>query len=271
VPQFCQSLQFFYDENEIRANTIQTRERDVKRSDPLRYGDTVFVDNDEVGLVVEKMLSDYKGRDLILVGFDMYTEFKWISEISERSPSFTSAIANWMDLEGMGVERCGDKNLRITLKGTLKAMQIEDCRSGSYFAANDAVRCLAVLSGLIPGKPFTFPVGSFTMPSGITLLYKIPPRRKYGLHTKYPYAARIIVVDDSMLPKEYQTPHSLAKLFAKYELRAVGLNCQKYRVGSKGVKVWWLSFLTRESLDEITREVDGSVLNGKELRVVKFS
>lgn len=242
----------------------------MNRSDSDRYGDTVLVKNadEDASLAVEKVLSHCQGHNLILVGFDMYTELEWISNMSERYASLASSFTAWVDLEELTLERCGSKNLQINLTATLKAMQIEDSLSGNYHPANDAVRCLAVLSGLASMNSSVLPIESYTLPSGVTLLYSIPELRKIGLHTKYPFSARVTTIDGDVLPTEYKTLHSLAKLFRKYELKAVGLNCQKYRIALTGVKFWWLSFPTIEWLDRFTLEVHGSILNGKKLSLI---
>jgi len=104
----------------------------------------------------------------------MYREFKWISEISERCPSFKSYIATWVDLQDIIAERCGGKSLQTSLTASLKAMQIEDRHPDSYFAANEAVRCLAVLSGLISMDSFDVPLGSFPIPSELHSITAFP-------------------------------------------------------------------------------------------------
>jgi hypothetical protein len=267
-PQFFRNLQYFYDQNQVQATTIQISERGVNSSDSDRYGDTVLVkDADEdARLAVEKVLSRHQGQNLILVGFDMYTELEWISKISERCASLALSITAWVDLEELTLERC--ECPRINLMATLKAMQIEDSFSGNYLAANGAVRCLLVLSALVSVDSLAFPIKSDTAPSGVTLLYGIPRPREYGSHTRHPFSARITTVNGDTLPIEYKTPYSIAKLFAKYPLEAVGLNCQNYRVRPNGVKFWWLSFPTAEVLESFTLEVHRSTLNGKELSVV---
>jgi hypothetical protein len=269
-PQFSRNLQFFYDQNEIKATTIQGYRREMNRSGSDRYGDTVFVEdaNEDTSSAVEKVLSHYQGQNLILVGFDMYTELEWISNMSEMYTSLASLFTAWVDLEELTLQRCESENPHINLTATVKAMQIEDSRAGNYFPANDAVRCLAVLSGLASTILSVLAIESYTLPSGITLLYNIPRPRMYGPHTKYPFSALVTTIDGNVLPTEYETTHSVAKLSTKYDLEAVGLNCQKYGVGPTGVKFWWLAFPTREFLDRFTLEVHGSIVNGKELRVV---
>ncbi|KAF2434076.1 hypothetical protein EJ08DRAFT_646933 [Tothia fuscella] len=147
-------------------------------------------------------------------------------------------------------------------------MQIENSSPGNHSPANDAVRCLAVLSGLVSVASFPLRIETFTLPSGVTLLYRLPQLRDCGPHTKYPFSARVTTVDGGVLPSGYKTPYSLAQLFARYELVAVGLNCQKYRISQKGVRFWWFSFPNREVLDRFTSEVHGMTLHDEELIVI---
>jgi hypothetical protein len=83
---------------------------------------------------------------------------------------------------------------------------------------------------------------------------------------KHPFTARITTADDSVLPSEFTTPRSLAELFEKYQLKAVALNSRGL-LKSNGVKIWWVSLSTVESLNSFTAELDGSTLCGNQLVV----
>jgi hypothetical protein len=151
-------------------------------------------------------------------------------------------------------------------------MQIKDWRShyNRHYAANDATRCLDVLSGLISTD------NSITLlpavPSKqVQLLFKLPmswrqDSRQYGGNS---FTARITTSNGSVLPSAYSTPLSVSELFTKYELKAVGLNSQTERVRLNGVRFWWISFHTLESLEDFTKEVDGLSLEGTQLRVIE--
>jgi hypothetical protein len=147
------TLRTFYSENEVQAHTIQVRNKIAKKTsrEAIKYGDTVVVDADQVASTVMQILSllDHNGS-IILVGFDTYTEFKWISQ---ECPPVSSIFTSWVDLQDIAFER--SSVLRPGLLDTMNAMHIVDRREGTkarklHRASNDAVRCLAVLSGLSP-------------------------------------------------------------------------------------------------------------------------
>ena len=84
-------MRSFYVENEVRAHSIQIR--DGIRKSALRettfFGETVLVDIQEAGSTAKEILSNY-GSGLILVGFDLRNELKWISQ---ECPSLASSFA----------------------------------------------------------------------------------------------------------------------------------------------------------------------------------
>jgi len=146
----------------------------------------------------------------------------------------------------------------------MNAMHMFDRQAGSkgprmHRASNDATRCLAVLSGLVSLDSFTIP----KTPPRVLVLAELPRPS-----SKHPFTARITTTDGSILPSEFKTPRSLSTLFAEYEPKAVALNSRGLRSSkSNGVRVWWLSFSTVESLERFTTKIDGSSLSGKSLVV----
>jgi hypothetical protein len=85
-----------------------------------------------------------------------------------REIIITSFFASWVDLQEMCLERCGSRSTNISLEITLKTIQIQSCRSGNYCAANNAVKSLVVLSGLIWMTSFNLNLDPFALPLGIT-------------------------------------------------------------------------------------------------------
>jgi hypothetical protein len=82
----------------------------------------------------------------------------------------------------------------------------------------------------------------------------------------HPFAVRITTMDGSLLPSEFKAPRSLSQLFEKYEPKAVAFN-QSGFLRNNGVRFWWVSLPTLESLKRFVAEIDGLTLSGKILSV----
>jgi len=259
----CPGTSRFHDENKIQAHTIQIRDRmptfNLRKREPLKYGSAVIVDAKQLGSTIDKILSKYtqESSNLILLGFSMSAEVKWIAQ---QCPSLSLHFAAWADLQEFAAERGGGRKLGLI--HTLKAMGIRDWRPNRHRAANDAVRCLTALSGLISTDPSTF-----TVPQRHTELQYFSRLPKGSSLNNHPFAVRITTADGSKLPYEISTPHHLSKLFVEYEIKAVGLNANTELVRANGVKFWWISFRTLEALEEFVDKVNGSTLFGKTLSV----
>jgi hypothetical protein len=188
----------------------------------------------------------------------MYSEFDWISR---ECPYLLSIFKYWVDVQEIVQERCG---LRPSLLKTVGAMNIIDRPNMSstpkgHRASNDAVRTLAVLSGLISLE------SSHCTPSTETIRFSRIPR-KGGI---YPFAARITTADYDKLPACIRTPRALSTHFASYNPTAVGINSKAAQL--KGVRVWWISLPTLASLNKFAADIDGSILEGKQLAVKKLT
>jgi len=83
----------FYNQNEIEAFTIRIQER--------RYGPVVGTMTDETketaGPRLYKFLSSIPG-EIILVGFGMVKEFKWIDN---DFPSIAGLFTSWCDIQAL--------------------------------------------------------------------------------------------------------------------------------------------------------------------------
>ena len=286
--EFDPSLSQFYQQNGVKAFTIELRKRGFEIPESRRYGSVELASAEEVGSRVNDILSSYDGNR-ILVGFDLRVEFEWMSK---TCPWLASSFDAWVDLQELVSQRILETSLepgelwsrralRPSLTDTLNAMQIEDRGWHAHHAANDAVRFLTLLSGLISDMPLAinrwteltnvwkFEVhrskvqGSNAMPARSFLFLPEPP----GKHL---FTARITTADGRKLPP--QTPLSLFNHFARYiGLKAVGFNWQAEASGPSGVKFWWVSFQTQELLTKCTSEIHGSTLGGTKLSVVESS
>ncbi|KAI9691175.1 MAG: hypothetical protein M1822_008795 [Bathelium mastoideum] len=258
VPHFYpgDGTKSFYAQNKIQAHTVQVRDRLPKSKMKVarHFGDVLLVNAEEVALTLRRMLSDRTDK-LILVGFDFYNEFKWISqECSFLSTIFTA----WVDVQEIAFkqsDRSGD--LRFSLSDTIRALEIKDWYGDRHRASHDAVRCLAALSGIIKLDRFTVP----SRVAEVKLHSKLPPPNH-----SHPFTARVTTTEGCKLPPEFQTSRMLSKHFEEYDLEAVALNRPGF-LKANGVGVWWLSFSNLDSLKRFVADIHGSTLSGKRLTV----
>lgn len=248
------TLRTFYNQNAVQAHTIMVWEmRSKKRHEAIKYGDCVAVRSNEIGETLNRTLSSQGSHHLILVGYDMYTEFDWISR---ETPTFLSRFKYWVDVQELVEANCGS---RPSLLNTLAAMRITDRNSAKsslrgHRASNDAVRALAALSTLISLGKFQYERVAKTR------LFSSSPRHWH----KYPFKARITARNNDMLPACIKTSRTLSSYFAAYQPSAVLIN---NRAATTGVRVWWICVPTRNLLEKLAADINGSVLDGKELVV----
>jgi hypothetical protein len=225
----------------------------------IKFGSRFVVDAEDVNATVLQLLADITYNNtspLILIGFDTYTEFEWISQ---TCPALAMYFTAWVDIQEITAQRTGVSSPGLVQ--TLNAIPILDRRPGTkpatqHHAANDAVRCLAVLFGLMCLESLTIPIKD----SSIRLQGQIRP--SYTC----PFTARITTADKSILPLEIKTARSLADLFKTYNPIGVGIN-QSSHARSNGVMVWWLSFSTLDCLQHFATHIHGSILHVKKILV----
>ncbi|KAF2252117.1 hypothetical protein BU26DRAFT_548808 [Trematosphaeria pertusa] len=275
TPRPAARFSAFYEENGVRAFTIRLRERN-NRGNEYPYGSVEHANADEVVPIFDRILSGFQGK-CILTGFDLHAELKWIAL---KYPSLATHFTAWVDVQELVWQRCKqialepEKVLPFGLNKALKAMHICDWRAKSahHCASNDAVRALRILIGLATDAPFAIPdpkvkrIPPLNTPAvrAYQAFLSRLPKPNYG---KHPFEARVMAVDGSKLPP--LTSRSLLDRYAGYVgLKAVGLNWQTEAARSEGVRIWWASLLSQESLDNFARDNDGSTLNGIQLRVV---
>ncbi|KAI9694139.1 MAG: hypothetical protein M1822_003410 [Bathelium mastoideum] len=252
------TLRTFHSQNAIQAYTIMVWEmRSKRRHEAIKYGDHVTVHRDVVCETLDQTLSsvEQRSRQLILVGYDMYTEFDWISR---ENPTFLSRFKYWVDVQELVEASCGSRPSHFN---TMAAMNITDWNPtnsppSGHRASNDAVRALATLSTLVS-------LGKFEYQRVVaTRLFSSSPRN----WDNYPFKARVTTRDKDMLPACIKTPRALSSHFAAYEPVAVLIN---KRAATKGVRVWWICVPTRDLLEKLAADMNGSVLGGKELNIEK--
>ena len=255
-------LRSFYQQNAVQAHTIKIRGRESKnRAESIKFGDCVTVKKYEASATLTQILSTIAASStgrLILVGFDMYMEFDWISR---ECPSILSRFEYWVDAQEIAEERCRS---HPSLLNTLAAMNITDRPPGApapsnHRASNDAVRTLAVLSGL--SSLDIFKCGK----ASVTKLFSSPPEHWQDFRFK----ALITTSDNDVLPVHIRIPHDLSAHFAAYNPKAVLIDRHTFD-RSNGVREWWVCLPSPALLDVFATDVDGSVLHGKQLAVEKF-
>jgi hypothetical protein len=143
----------FHTQNKIQSYSVQVREKikEKTKREGVKYGSTMYVNEAELSPKLCRLVSSaLKPSDSpIIVAFSLFTEFKWISE---HCPSLTSLFVGWVDLQDTVAENSG--TVDPGLLNTLNAMNIVERPPGSsppnrHRVSNNAVRCLAVLAGLI--------------------------------------------------------------------------------------------------------------------------
>lgn len=256
TPHFCIGRCRFFDENDVQAFTIEIHERNKKQYEFKRHGETIYVENElQAGPAIEKILMDFQNLGkLILVGYDLQMEFKWISE---HYPSLASYFSAWVDVQELVTAKC--EGVQLGLTGAVQNLGMIDNRHNSqqHSAANDAVRDLAVLAGLLSGtKLITTP----QCKDQIKGCSSLAPVKAFRDWTQYPFSVRLATMDGGPLPQI--SPRNLAEVFAGYDLKAVGSNRKN------NVHIWWMAFYTLESLREFIRDNESLKVEGKALKVI---
>lgn len=256
TPQFTSNLTQFYEDADIEAFTV--------RMHPRPHGPAVGLMTErpapEAGPRSIDFLSGFEG-DKILLGFNMHQEWRWISR---TCPSFAALFTSWCDVQ----ELVPQLESPPGLAGTLKAMGIWGWTSTHlrYGGAADAVKVLAVVSGLICGVPID--ENRETKEDNL-LKYCHLPRSESVREANgkiHLYTCRISAADGGKLP--LQTPDGLVGMFSKHEgFKGVGLNSCTQVLARGPVKWWWVLFRTQEGLEEFRRDVDESVYEGTMLSV----
>jgi hypothetical protein len=274
ITQPYEGIKQLHYEGGASAFTIQIRERTALPKEKL-LGQVIRSEPKDVASVIESILAKYKGRR-ILVGFDLYNEFKWITD---ECPTIFSYFAAWLDVQEFAMQRCKEfaaesepANLSPPgLSDVLKVMNIRDQRRHlkTHYAVNDALRSLIVLCGLASDPCLLSDMRSRPASRHSVQCYSQLKFTTGG--AQHPFIARVsTAVNGGKLPP--WSPHAVARHFAAHtDLKAVGLNWKKEKDKVEGVRFWQLSFRTVESLERFIVEMNGSTLDATKLLVSKFN
>ena len=153
ITQPYEGIKQMHRDGGVSAVTIQIGERRALSKERL-LGQKIKSEPKDVASVIESILAKYKGR-LILAGFALYNDLKWIAD---KCPTILSYFIAWLDVQEFAMQRCKEfaTESEITdlsppgLSDVLKAMEIRDQRRylRTHYAVNDALRTLIVLCGL---------------------------------------------------------------------------------------------------------------------------
>lgn len=270
-PAFITNLTQFYEDNDIEAFTI--------RMHPRTYGPVVGLMTSLLPSAAGPRLFDFISQfpgDRILLGFYMQSEWRWISR---HFPSFAELFIGWCDVQELVAQRYVERSppsspdalameLRTPgLARTLKAMGIYGWTRAhqEHGGAGDAVKCLAILSGLL----HDIPLADVPLPKrGVSKYCFLPKSKNVGFSGRYHFhTARISASNNQKLP--LQTPNGLEALCAAYlGLLGVGLNSKTEAVPRGPVRSWWVSFSSQTTLEDFAQAFDGSDVDGVRVKVV---
>jgi hypothetical protein len=272
IPQNS-NLETFFEQNQIKAYSIRSIEVPEKKAtrESLKFGTKLLINSSEFNSTIIELLSTsitlLPRKHVVLVGWSMIAELEWIAH---NCPQFMSYLTAWADLQDLVISKDPPSLLR-TLQAIGVADHDPDSKNRSHRAANDAVRCLAVLFRL-----FT---ESIHIPQTVAQYSRIPalpkgppPGIPRTAQPKYPFGVYVYAAGGSPLPAICHTPNSLHHKFSSYNLRAVGLDRKEIRENGF-CKCWWLAFQTLEGLNRFVADHNGASIQGIPLsiQVVNYS
>ena len=151
IPHFCEGRARFFDRNKVRAVTWEVYAKPQANYENYRHRETIECRDEDVAAVclVDKVRDLAAAKmNLLLVGYDLQMELRWISR---HCPRLTSYLAATVDVQDLIMQSLPKDTKQIRLTKALAAFSIKDNRHcASYHSAtNDAVRSLAVLAALL--------------------------------------------------------------------------------------------------------------------------
>ncbi|CAI6310677.1 unnamed protein product [Periconia digitata] len=251
--------------------TIQILERRKIYRQTL-VGQIIKSEPKDVASTIESILSKYEGP-LVLVGFDLHQEFKWITE---KCSTILSYFAAWLDVQDFAWQRHHEFAPMTATHGkpgltrVLKSMGLNDrhwTKKGHY-AINDALSSLLVLSGLA-SNPTLLSV-MCPKPNADRQFVRRFPYLQFKLPKNHGFSmVRIGSINGGKLPP--WSPDRVSGHFSAYaDLRAVGLNWRKANGEILGAaRFWQLAFRNIESAEKFVADVNASTLDGIKLSVVR--
>lgn len=274
ITQLYEGIKQLHYEGGASAFTIRVRERTALPKKEKLLGQVIRSEPKHVASVTESILSKYTGR-LILIGFALYNELKWIAD---ECPTISSRFTAWLDVQEFVMQRCPEfaaesKSATFYQPGltdVLKAMKIRDERryASTHYAVNDALRCLIVLCGLA-SDPYLLSDMRSRPDTRHSVSYYSQLKFAVG-GARHPFMARVSsVAQGGKLPP--WSPQAIGRYFSAHtDLKAVGLNWLTEKDKIEGVRYWQLSFRTSESLERFIAETSGSTVDTTKLLVSKF-
>lgn len=249
----------FQHENHVQAFTFEIGANCNNGTEHVYRRDMIqrVWSDQEAAAAIEKTLRRFrKASKLILVGYDVYVEFRWLS----KNPTPASYFSAWCDAqELLSVHSDG---AQIGLGHALLGLKIIDKRpmGNGHSAASDTVRTLAILAALLDGKEFVPP------PARILSYHYVPRYTSFTPHAKFGEAVRIS--NESGGPLPCREPADLIQLYSAFDLKAVGMNSSG---DSRVARIWWIAFNSAQSMQEFIWKVNGSEVDEQRLVVIPFT
>ena len=257
-PHACIGRLRFQHENHVQAFTFEIGPKCNHGNEFLYRRDMIqrVWSDQEAAAAIEKTLRRFwKAGPLILVGYDAYVEFRWLSE----NPTLALQFSAWCDVQELLSVHCD--SAQIDLGHALLGLKIIDNRQvvNGHSAANDTVRTLAILAALLDGKEYVAP------PARIPSYNCIPRHTSFAATGRFSKAVRISNASGGPLPR--RSPADLIQMYSSFDLKAVGMNSKG---GSRVAEIWWIAFNSAQSMQEFIHTVDGSEVEEQTLVVIPF-
>ncbi|PVH91845.1 hypothetical protein DM02DRAFT_702719 [Periconia macrospinosa] len=145
--------------NGVELLTVQLQQRTCKSlertTSPIKHVNGL----EETKQNIYQFLPESTKVKVILVGYHLSTEFRWIAM---NCPALIKSFAAWVDVQELVMQQHAPRSTdtpsrQVSLKAALHAMglAISPNTHKQHRAANDASRTLQLLSGFLMSRPFT--------------------------------------------------------------------------------------------------------------------
>jgi hypothetical protein len=199
--------------------------------EPLRFGKEHFVDIDELDAELKKQIEQFRqvvpNKQLILVGLSLQSDFE---RMSLDFPGIIELFSGWVDLSTlMKAQSLAPAKLDTGLGTALKAFRYPYSDTGfncRHQAANDAVRTLAALHGLMdPQNVASILLRQREFP-GIEIAAGVD-------HFASKVYRALLHVDGKELPPSIDSAQKLALAVQNFKPIGVAADCSNAKNGAK--------------------------------------
>ena len=234
----------FHQSNGIEVHTITILEQIRDRTPgPAKHSRQTIVAKEQVADVLDKVLADAKSHasTVVLIGYDMYTEFDWMSQYC---PQLLDHFRHWVDVQELVEADCGARPSLAKLMAHLSGLDLPKTKRTGHRAATDAMKMLGVLSVLQAGESLKYHQPAYVKH------HDRPPR----LWERSAFRARLTAADGGLLPRELSTTQGLVNAFSTYDLKAVVVDDRTVIDGK--ARECWVSFHGQEPMHRFAADAD---------------